>query len=115
MKTFVIAAAIAGLAVGTAYAQPGPPPSGPMCLWSHDVDHSHVSEDTKSITFYMVSGPNYRTELPHACPGLKFHGFAAIEPQGQFCAGQGIHVLVTGQTCSLGDFVPVADAPHAMR
>ena len=112
MKHFAMAAAIAGLTIGTAQAQPGgPPPSGPMCLWSHDVDHSHVSDDTRTITFIMRDGKTWRSDLAHACPSLKFHGFAALEPQGQFCAGQGIHVLVTGQTCTLGNFVAGPPAP----
>ena len=102
MKTLVsvmAAAAIVTAAVAPAMA-------APICLESYLIDHTSV-KDASTIQFHMKNGEVYTNTLKNACPGLNFHGFTMNIRGGndQVCSNQqSISVLVTHETCLMGEF-----------
>jgi hypothetical protein len=113
MKVFVLAAAVAGLAIGTAQAgTEGTMSRGGVCLWSYNVDHTHVVNPS-TVLFYMKDGKVWQNNLPTPCNGLKLHGFALIGHEEEFCGSQPISILETHEACALGTFTPTN--MHASR
>ena len=115
MKAIVIGAAIAALAIGTALADPAPPPDkheGPVCLWTYMIDHTKTV-DRKTILFTMKNGDVWKNTLLQPCPGLMFHGFAYVTRDGSICDSmQSIMVLESHEVCQLGAFTKVPPEHH---
>lgn len=104
------AAAIAAGAFSPAVA------ARPVCLPSILIDHTHVQKDAQTILFYMKNGKVYANTLRNRCPGLIFHGFVLNFRGGnnEVCSNQeNINVLVTHETCALGEFTPYEAPPKA--
>jgi len=134
MKTIAIAVAVfsigAALSVGSAQAQgmqgpsmqgpsmQGPAMQGPnhrVCLnidMPDAVDHTRTV-DASTILFYMRDGKVWKNTLKSPCPGLAFHGFTYVTHYTELCGNEGINVLVTHQTCALGNFTPFTPDQHA--
>lgn len=114
MKTIILAAtaALAMGTTGTASAQSAGPGTttggGHVCLWTYQIDHTHVV-NSRTILFHMKDGHIWQNNLKGPCPGLEFHGFGYVTRSDQICGPEiGIQVVTTGETCTLGDFVPYA-------
>jgi hypothetical protein len=117
MKTKLIAAAAAALALGcsgAALAQGAGTTTGGghVCLWTYQIDHTHVM-NPHTVLFYMKDGHVWRNDLKAPCRGLEFHGFDFVSRSDQICGPEvGIRVIRTGEACSLGEFSPYM---HASR
>lgn len=107
MRYATIAGALA-LSVSPALAQPAPgaQPNNGVCLWTRDIDHTHVV-DANHVLFYLKTGPVWMNTLKGPCPGLNFHGFVVHSGDVRICSNsEGITVLTTHQACGLGNFTP---------
>jgi hypothetical protein len=103
---FTLAATLAG-------AQPAaPPPPGPTCIQTYNIDHTKAPDD-RTILFYMRDGTVLQTNTRNACSGLSINGFRYVsDPAPQFCPGvQTIRVLRIGGVCMLTPFVPYVAPP----
>lgn len=113
MKTIAIAALSIGaaLCVGAAHAQGTP--GHRECLnidFPNAVDHTKTV-DASTILFYMRNGKVWKNTLKSPCPGLVYHGFTYVAQYTELCGNEGINVIVTHQTCSLGEFTPYVPTP----
>lgn len=110
MKAIAIAAAIASLGVGVAYAGspavvPANAPAANQCLSTFEIKRTEVASDERAITFYMKNGRTYVNTLPAQCRGLNLHGFSYVSrTTNEVCAGQGIKLVQSGTVCELGQF-----------
>jgi hypothetical protein len=78
-----------------------------VCLNARDIQRTEPKDD-RTIDFYMHDGKVWRNTLRQICPMLKTSPYTQILHNDQVCANaQFIHVIQTGNTCSLGDFTPV--------
>ncbi len=110
MKKFLIAAAIAGLSISAAAAQPAS--GGNVCLQANMIDHTHTV-DANTVLFYMRGGKVWKNTLAGPCPGLALSGFEVTGHQDEICgSGTGITVIKSGAACRLGEFTPYAPPAH---
>ena len=112
MRTFVVAAAIATIAIGSAYASPASSPATAenTCLPTYYIIKTNVSPDERSITFHMKDGKTWVNTLPAQCRGLNLHGFSYVSrTTNEVCAGQGIKLVKSETVCELGQF---SEAPQ---
>jgi len=107
-------AAFVLLSMGPAAAQgeaPVPGASSParVCLDLREVQRTETPND-RTILFHMRDGKIWRNTLRQNCPMLRTSPYVQVLQNGQMvCSNQQfIHVLQTGNTCSLGEFTPVA-------
>lgn len=124
MKNFIIGASIAiTLAMASnGFAQPTDSAGvgtttggGHVCLWTYNIDHTHYV-DPRTVLFYMKDGHVWQNNLRSSCAGLAFHGFSYVTRSDQICGPEiGIQVIKTGETCSLGEFVPYTKAAPATQ
>lgn len=115
MKSIVIGAMAASLAIGTAFAKdaaPAPAKPRQVCLQVSRIDNTHVV-DKSTIIFRMTGGKLWKNDLRTPCSGLNFYGFAYVTRDGQICNTQPIMILRTHEVCMLGDFVPYTPPPKA--
>ena len=112
MKVIAIAAVIAGLAIGPAFAKEKVPPvRNNVCLWTYMIDHT-TTPDTSTILFHMKNGKIWKNRLRAPCSGLAFHGFAYVTRDGRICSNmESIIVLRSHQVCMLGAFEPYVVPP----
>jgi hypothetical protein len=119
MKLALTAIAVTfGLMSAAAYADPPPAPPPPkaksVCLNAGDIDHYSYPDD-KTILIHMKGGKVriWRSDLPRACPGLKFEQGIALEIRGgTICSNmQVVYVLRRWTPCFLGPFTPVTPPP----
>jgi len=104
--------AIAGLlllSVGPAVAQGPAPTAGRVCLQLREVQRTETPDD-RTILFHMRDGKTWRNTLKQNCPMLRTSPWAQVLQNGEMvCSNQQfIHVLQTGNTCTLGEFTPDA-------
>ena len=109
--------AIAGLlllSVGPAAAQdqasvPGASSPARICLDLREVQRTETPDD-RTILFHMRDGKIWRNTLKQNCPMLRISPYTQVLQNGErVCANQQfIHVLQTGNTCTLGEFTPLA-------
>ena len=112
MKSFITALAAAGLAACVALPAQAQG-TAPVCLDTYLIDHTSV-KDPSTVLFFLRNGQVWRNTLPHPCPSITLHGFKMVARSGdnKVCSNQMIiHTLVTGQTCTLGEFTPYTPAP----
>jgi uncharacterized iron-regulated membrane protein len=78
-----------------------------VCLNVRDIQRTEVQDD-RTILFHMRNGKVWQNRLRQLCPMLKTSPWAQVLHGGdQVCANQQfIHVIQTGNTCSLGEFTP---------
>ena len=89
---------------GVAQAPASAPPTG--CLNVRDIQRTEVQDD-RTILFHMRDGKVWQNRLRQICPMLKTSPWTQVLHTNQVCANQQfIHVIQTGDTCSLGDFTP---------
>ena len=108
MKKFpLVLATAAGLLVGV------PVVAAPLCLDADNIQ-SRSSPDGKVIDFHMRDGSVWRNTLQRSCPGLKFDGFSwTLHGVHDVCENeQIIHVLHSGEICSLGKFEKLVPERH---
>jgi hypothetical protein len=87
-----------------------PAHAAPVCLQTIQIDHTSV-KDPSTVLFYLKNGRIWRNTLQSPCPALLMYGFRMNVGGGenQVCSNQmPIEILVTHQTCSLGEFTPYA-------
>jgi len=111
MRSISRAAIIAALlfSIGPAVAQaPASAPSR-VCLNLRDIERTETPDD-RTILFHMRDGKIWRNTLRQNCPMLRTSPWAQVIQGGDMvCSNQQfIHVLQTGNTCTLGDFAPLA-------
>ena len=102
MKTVVIVLAGLMSAAVPALAQ------SHVCIDSRDIVSSK-STDGRTMVFKMKNGSTYVNHLQGICSDLKFEGFSWELRSGdtQVCENQqSLHVLRSGQICTLGKFDP---------
>jgi uncharacterized iron-regulated membrane protein len=91
-----------------------PPTSSPasVCLSARNIQRTEVQDD-RTILFHMRDGKVWMNKLRQVCPMLKTSPWTQVLHSGeQVCSNQQfIHVIRTGDTCSLGDFTPVNVKP----
>jgi len=100
-------AALVLLSIGPAAAQaPGSTP-GHVCLNIREVQRTETPDD-RTIIFHMRDGKIWRNTLKQNCPMLRTSPYTQVVRNGdQVCANQQfIHVIQTGNTCTLGEFTP---------
>ena len=113
MKAIVSGFAAALLAAGAACAQPTAPNSGPVCLWTTQIDHTKTV-DPSTLIFHMKNGDDWKNTLASPCRGLMLHGFAYVTRDGSICDNmQSIMVLETHEVCLLGAFTRMPPKPAA--
>ena len=109
MKKFAICAvamALTAAAIAPAAAE------GSVCLQTYWIDRTTVV-NPKTILFRMKDGKVYRSELRTPCIGLRFNGFEYTTHADEICGGsQSIHVLQSGEVCTLGRFTPEIIGQH---
>ena len=89
---------------GVAQAPASAPPTG--CLNVQDIQRTEVQDD-RTILFHMRDGRVWQNRLRQICPMLKTSPWTQVLHSNQVCANQQfIHVIQTGDTCSLGEFSP---------
>ena len=108
MKKFSVVLSVAAMLLAAA-----PAIAAPVCLDADDIQ-SRSSPDGQVIIFHMRDGSVWRNILQRPCPGLKFDGFAwKLYGTHDVCANeQIIHVLHSGEVCSLGNFEKVSPPRH---
>lgn len=83
------------------------PASSPasVCLNVRNIQRTEVQDD-RTILFHMRDGKVWMNKLRQVCPMLKTSPWTQVLHSGdQVCANQQfIHVIQTGNMCSLGDF-----------
>jgi hypothetical protein len=101
-------AALVLLSVGPAAAQDPAPAPGRVCLYLRDIQRTETPDD-RTILFHMRDGKIWRNTLKQNCPMLRTSPYSQVLQSGDMvCANQQfIHVLQTGNTCTLGEFSPV--------
>ena len=98
------------LASAAGVAQSPAPAPATVCLNTRNIERTEVQDD-RTILFHMRDGKVWANRLRQICPMLKTSPWTQVLHGGgdQVCANQQfIHVIQTGNTCSLGDFTPVA-------
>lgn len=105
MRISIVAALAAVLMTSVAQAgtETAPMASGPACIQSELVDHTHTL-NPKTVLFYMRGGKVWQNDLQASCNGLAFHGFSVIGHNSEICGGTGITVLESHEVCQLGKF-----------
>ena len=99
---FVLVASSSGIAQAPASG----PPTG--CLNVQDIQRTEVQDD-RTILFHMRDGKVWQNRLRQICPMLKTSPWTQVLHSNQVCANQQfIHVIQTGDMCSLGDFSPAS-------
>ncbi len=89
---------------GVAQAPVSSPPTG--CLNVRDIQRTEVQDD-RTILFHMRDGKVWQNRLRQICPMLKTSPWTQVLHDNQVCANQQfIHVIRTGDMCSLGEFSP---------
>ena len=80
-----------------------------VCLNVHDIQRTETPDD-RTILFHMRDGKVWSNKLRTVCPMLKISPFTQVLHSGDLvCANQQfIHVALTGDSCVLGDFTPLA-------
>jgi hypothetical protein len=108
MKKFPVVLAAAAMLFIAA-----PAIAAPVCLDADNIQ-SRPSPDGKVIDFHMRDGSVWRNTLQRPCPGLRFDGFSwTLDGTHNVCENeQIIHVLHTGEICSLGKFEKIVPARH---
>ena len=109
----LLAGAALLLASSAGVAQAPAPAAATVCLNTRNIQRTEVQDD-RTILFHMRDGKVWANRLRQICPMLKTSPWTQVLHGGgdQVCANQQfIHVIRTGNTCSLGDFTPV-DAPR---
>ena len=83
-----------------------------MCIHQHDIAGTH-SDDGKNLTFRMRDGRVLVNHLQGSCTDLRFEGFVWSVPGTEdICENQqSLHVINSGQICTLGKFEVVKDKP----
>ena len=78
-----------------------------VCLNVRDVRRTETPDD-RTILFHMRDGKVWQNRLRQNCPSLRYGPFTQqINGIDQICSNQqSIHVALTGDTCTLGDFTP---------
>jgi len=109
--TFIPRSAIAALllfSIGPAVAQAPAPNPGHVCLSIREVQRTETPDD-RTIVFHMRDGKIWRNTLKQNCPMLRTSPYTQVLHNGDMvCANQQfIHVMQTGNTCTLGEFAPV--------
>lgn len=101
-------AALLVLSMGPAVAQAPAPPAGHVCLSLREIQRTETPDD-HTILFHMRDGKIWRNTLKQNCPMLRISPWAQVLPNGEMVCGnqQFIHVLQTGNTCTLGEFTPL--------
>jgi hypothetical protein len=104
-------AALLLLSVGPAVAQDPAPAPAKVCLQLREVQRTETPDD-RTILFHMRDGKIWRNTLRQNCPMLRTSPWAQVLPNGEMvCSNQQfIHVLQTGNTCTLGEFTPMASS-----
>jgi hypothetical protein len=102
-------AALLLLSVGPAVAQTPAQQAGQVCLSLREIQRTETPDD-RTILFHMRDGKVWRNTLKQNCPMLRTSPYAQVLQNGDMvCANQQfIHVLQTGNTCTLGEFTPLA-------
>ena len=107
---FVSGALFVLLVSSSGTAQAPTPSSGTVCLNLRDIQRTEVQDD-RTILFHMRNGGIWQNSLRQICPMLKTSPWTQVlHGVDQVCSNQQfIHVIQTGNTCSLGEFTPVSD------
>ena len=102
-----IAAAMV-LSMGPAVAQAPAQPAGHVCLSLREVQRTETPDD-RTIVFHMRDGKIWRNTLKQNCPMLRTSPYTEVLQNGEMvCANQQfIHIMQTGNTCTLGEFTPL--------
>jgi hypothetical protein len=103
-----IAGAILVLATSAAVSVETPPSSpATVCLNLRNIQRTEVQDD-RTILFHMRDGKVWQNKLRRVCPMLKTSSYTQVLHNDQVCSNQQfIHVTQTGDTCALGDFMPM--------
>jgi hypothetical protein len=82
---------------------------GTVCLNLREIQRTEVQDD-RTILFHMRNGAIWQNRLRQICPMLKTSPWTQVlHGADQVCSNQQfIHVIQTGDTCSLGAFTPVS-------
>ena len=104
-------AALLLLSVGPAVAQAPASNPGRVCLNLRDIQRTETPDD-RTIVFHMRDGKIWRNTLRQNCPMLRTSPYTQVIHGGDMvCANQQfIHVMQTGNTCTLGEFTPTEAA-----
>ena len=102
----VAALLLAGSAPAT--LQAAAPSPTKVCLNVRDIQRSETPDD-RTIVFHMRDGKVWSNKLRQLCPMLKVSPYTQVlNGTDQVCSNQQfIHVALTGDTCTLGDFTPL--------
>jgi hypothetical protein len=100
--------AFAGAALVLAASAPAevpvPSASSSFCINVRNIQRTEVQDDS-TILFHMRDGRVWQNRLRQICPMLKTSPWTQVLHNDQVCSNQQfIHVIQTGNTCSLGDF-----------
>lgn len=110
MKHLLSNLMLAGLVLATAAAPVLAQDTGKICLNLRDISSTEAAKDGRSIDFKMRNGAVYHNDLQGRCRDLWFNGFRwTIHGPDIVCDNeQSIHVLQSGQVCTLGKFSQVS-------
>lgn len=101
------AALVLALSVDFVGAQAPASSSASVCLNARNIQRTEVQDD-RTILFHMRDGKVWQNKLRRVCPMLKTSPYTQVLHNDQVCSNQQfIHVTLTGDMCSLGDFTPV--------
>src|SRR5476649_1833034 len=105
---------IATLLLVAAAAAASPASAAPICVQLRDIV-STDSKDGKLLTFKMRDGRILVNHLQGICTDLRYEGFSwVVQGTEDICERQqSLHVLRSGQICTLGKFDVIKDKPKA--
>ncbi len=88
--------------------------TGKVCLNLREIYSTDPAKDGKSIDFKLRNGAIYHNDLNGRCPDLWFSGFKwVVQGPELICDNeQSLHVLQSGQVCTLGKFTQMTPAPR---
>ena len=109
LTTPIAVAALLAIACAPAHAQATATRPPNVCLNVRDIQRTETPDD-KTVVFHMRDGKVWRNTLRTVCPMLKVSPFTQVLHSGDLvCSNQQfIHVMLTGDTCVLGEFTPLA-------
>jgi hypothetical protein len=107
MRRILIGAALASLAISSAYAQSATVMNGTTCLKTIMVDRTKIL-DPMSMIFYMKDHTAWLNSFKNPCTTLPHNGYIYTPtPPDNICGDlQKIQVIQTHEVCQLGTFTP---------
>jgi hypothetical protein len=107
--TYFAVSALLLVSSSSAYDQTAASRSANVCLNVREIQRTETPDD-RTIIFHMRDGKVWSNRLKTVCPMLKVSSFTQVLRSGDLvCSNQQfIHVTLTGDDCSLGEFSPVA-------